>query len=135
MVEMRSIWTENTSMPRFDKLKGSRKTDVLIIGVEYILAEGRRICSGVTKNTTAKITAQHGLIYHKLLKGAGLEKAKMYLDANQEAVRKFDRLCRSIECDYEVRPSFVYSRKDRKRLEHEAEALARLGARPILTEE
>ena len=32
MVEMRSIWTENTSMPRFDKLKGSRKTDVLIIG-------------------------------------------------------------------------------------------------------
>lgn len=151
VVEMRSIWTENTSMPRFDKLKGSRKTDVLIIGggmagilcayflenagVEYILAEGRRICSGVTKNTTAKITAQHGLIYHKLLKGAGLEKAKMYLDANQEAVRKFDRLCRSIECDYEVRPSFVYSRKDSKKLEHEAEALARLGARPILTEE
>ena len=25
-----------------------------------LLAEGREICSGVTKNTTAKITSQHG---------------------------------------------------------------------------
>ena len=32
MVEMRSIWTENTEMPRFEKLTGSRKTDVLIVG-------------------------------------------------------------------------------------------------------
>ena len=72
MVEMRSIWTENTEMPRFEKLTGSRKTDVLIVGggmagilcayflekagVDYLLAEGRRIGSGITGNTTAKIT-------------------------------------------------------------------------------
>lgn len=54
-------------------------------GVDYTLVEGRRICSGVTKNTTAKITAQHGLIYGKLLKQNGAEQAGMYLEANQRA--------------------------------------------------
>lgn len=150
MVEMRSIWTENTEMPRFKKLTGSRKTDVLIVGggmagilcayflekagVDYLLAEGRRIGLGITGNTTAKITSQHGLIYHRLLEKAGAERARMYLDANQDAVRKFARLCRRVDCDYEVMPSFVYSRKDRKILEKEAEALARLGFQPLLTD-
>ena len=85
---MNSIWTESVEMPHFESLEGNVKTDVLIIGggitgllcayflhqqgVDYLLAEGRTICSGVTKNTTAKITAQHGLIYADLLKKVGL---------------------------------------------------------------
>lgn len=92
-----SVWQE-TNLPNFPKLEGDINTDVLIIGggmaglltaymlhqagVKYVLVEGRRICSGTTQNTTAKITAQHGLNYHKLLKGAGLEKARDYLNAN-----------------------------------------------------
>lgn len=95
---MNSVWTENVNMPHFDILEGEVKTDVLIIGggitgflcayflqekgVDYLLVEGRTICSGVTKNTTAKITAQHGLIYADLLKKAGPEKTRMYLDVN-----------------------------------------------------
>ncbi len=62
---MNSIWTENAVLPQFEALKGSAETDVLIIGggmagilcayflreqgVDYILAEGRTICSGITK--------------------------------------------------------------------------------------
>lgn len=150
MVEMRSIWTEDVRLPRFKKLTGSKKTDVLIVGggiagllcayflekagVEYILAERDRICSGITKNTTAKITSQHGLIYHKLLKSVGTEKAKMYLDANQDAVRKFARLLRRMDCDHEVKPSYVYSRKDKKKLEKEAEALSKIGFQPLLSD-
>ncbi len=151
MVEMRSIWTENISLPQFKQLKGSKKTDVLIIGggmagilcayflekagVNYALVEGGRICSGITKNTTAKITSQHGLIYQKLLKSIGTERAKMYLDANQDAVRKYARLCRRMDCDYEVRHAYVYSRNDRKKLEDEADALARIGFQPRLTDQ
>ena len=79
---MDSIWTNSVEMPEFPALEGDARTDVLIIGggiagilcayflqengVDYMLAEGRAICSGITKNTTAKITAQHGLIYHSL---------------------------------------------------------------------
>ena len=151
MVEMCSIWTENISLPQFKQLKGSKKTDVLIIGggmagilcayflekagVNYALVEGGRICSGITKNTTAKITSQHGLIYQKMLKSIGTERAKMYLDANQDAVRKYARLCRRMDCDYEVRHAYVYSRNDRKKLEDEADALARIGFQPRLTDQ
>ena len=35
MVEMRSIWTENISLPQFKQLKGSKKTDVLINKKEF----------------------------------------------------------------------------------------------------
>lgn len=140
---MNSIWTENIDLPHFKSLEGDMNTDVLIIGggmagilcayflqeagVDYILAEGRTIGSGITKNTTAKITSQHGLIYHKLLKGGGTEKARMYFDANQDALRKYKELCRDIDCDFEIKTAYVYSLDNRKKLEDEAEALRQIG--------
>lgn len=147
---MNSIWTENISMPHFKTLEGDIKTDVLIIGggitgilcayflqemgVNYILAEGRTICAGVTQNTTAKITSQHGLMYAGLLQSAGEQKAKMYLEANQKAVRKYSELCRQIDCDFEEKTSYVYSLDNRKKLEEEAEALHRIGLEAPLSE-
>ncbi len=147
---MDSIWTENISLPHFETLEGDVKTDALIIGggitgilcayflqemgVDYVLAEGRTICAGVTQNTTAKITSQHGLMYAKLLQSAGEQKAKMYLEANQEAVRKYFELCRQIDCDFEEKTSFVYSLDDRKKLEEEASALHRIGLEAPLLE-
>ncbi len=143
VVKMNSVWSENTGLPHFKKLERDIRTDVLIIGggmagilcayflqqegVDYVLVERKQICSGVTKNTTAKITSQHGLIYHKLLKSAGEEKARMYLDANQSAVRKYAKLCRKTECGFEMRTAYVYSKNDRKKLEEEADALSRIG--------
>lgn len=140
---MKSIWSESIVFPYFESLKGSVKTDVLIIGggiagilcahflqergVDYILAEGRTICSGITKNTTAKITSQHGLIYDKILKNVGLEKARMYLEANQNSIQIYRKLCKSIDCDFETKTSYVYSLNDRRKLENEAEALNKLG--------
>lgn len=145
---MNSVWTDGVKMPRFNTLEGEASTDVLIIGggitgilcayflkekgVDYLLAEGRTICSGVTGNTTAKITSQHGLIYADLLKKAGPEKAKMYLEANQDAVEKYFELCRNIDCDFEERKNFVYSVSDGRRLEKEVEALDRLGYQALL---
>lgn len=140
---MNSIWKEGSQMPHFNVLEGDIQTDVLIIGggmagilcayflqekgVDYILAEGKTICSGITQNTTAKITSQHGLIYQKLLNSEGLEKARMYLEANQNSLKKYAELCENIACDFEVKTSYVYSMDDRKKLEEEAEALRRIG--------
>jgi len=147
---MDSIWTENILLPHFETLEEDVKTDVLIIGggitgilcayflqemgVNYVLAEGRTICAGVTQNTTAKITSQHGLMYARLLQSIGEQKAKMYLEANQEAVRKYFELCRQIDCDFEEKTSFVYSLDDRNKLEEEAEALHRIGLEAPLLE-
>ncbi|MCF2679816.1 FAD-dependent oxidoreductase [Faecalicatena contorta] len=147
---MESIWTEGVEMPHFQTLEGEIKTDVLIIGggiagllcayflqesgVDYILVEGRTICSGITKNTTAKITAQHGLIYHKLLNSKGKEWAQLYLKANQDAVKKYARLCKYIDCDFKFKTSYVYTRNDRKKLEQEIQALEQLGLHKQIVE-
>lgn len=150
---MNSIWKESASLPHFDTLEGSVTTDVLIIGggiagilcayflrekgVDYVLVEGKTICSGITENTTAKITSQHGLIYDKLLHRVGIEKAKMYLDANQNAVKKYFELCEDIDCDFEKRTNCVYSIDDKRKLEREVAALYKMGfpAEIIETEE
>ena len=147
---MDSIWTKSAEMPHFEPLEGEVKTDILIIGggitgllcayflqqqgVDYLLAEGRTICSGVTKNTTAKITAQHGLIYADLVKKTGLEKARMYLDANLKALEQYFDLCQNIDCDFEVKSNFVYSVDDRRKLEQEMDALSKIGFKALLQE-
>lgn len=140
---MDSIWTKTAKLPKFPTLWGDLKTDVLIIGggitgilcayfmqeqgVDYVLAEGRTSCCGITKNTTAKITSQHGLIYQKLLKSWGSERAAMYLEANQKSVKTYAELAKGIDCDFEYKTSYVYSLDNRKKLEKEAQALGTIG--------
>ena len=105
---MVSIWQEQIQLPSFQPLTQDVRTDVLIIGggiagllcayrlqqagVDYMLAEATSICGGITKNTTAKLTAQHGLIYHKLTDKFGTEKAQLYLDANQAALEDYRQI-------------------------------------------
>ncbi len=140
---MDSIWTTTEELPRFQPLKGDLRTDVLIVGggitgilcayqleqagVDYALVEASRIGGGITKNTTAKITSQHGLIYHKLIKEFGEQTARLYLRANQAALRRYKELCQSIHCDFEEKDAFVYSLDSREKIEEEARALERLG--------
>ena len=140
---MKSIWQQNTELPEFPELKKDIKTDVLIIGggiagiltayflqqngINYILAEKEKICSGVTQNTTAKITFQHGLNYQKILKSFNKETAQLYLQANKAAFDKYAQLCKNIECGYEIKDNFVYSVNDRQKLENEISALDKIG--------
>ncbi len=139
---MDSIWTQTAGLPDFQALQGDLKTEVLIIGggisgllcayrlrqagISCVLAEASRICSGVTKNTTAKITSQHGLIYDKLIRRFGTEQAELYLHANQDALAQYRALCRDIECDWEEQDSYVYSRSRPERIEKELLAMETL---------
>jgi len=130
---------------RFEPLTKSVKTDVLIIGggiagilcahrlkkagVDCILVEADRICGGITGNTTAKITLQHGLIYDRLIGELGHDGAQLYLEAQVRAIREYETLCREFSCEYERKDSYVYSMHDRAGIEREIEALTRLGAK------
>lgn len=138
-----SIWLKNLDRNEFPTLKEDIKTDVLIIGggitgillayflhnrgVDYILVEKERIFSGVTGNTTAKITAQHGLIYQKLVKDFGTDAARGYYEANNKALEQYKSLCRDIDCDFEIKDNFVYSFDDASKLHKELEAAAKIG--------
>ena len=140
---MKTIW-DKSSLPRFEALEGDVKTDVLIIGggmagilcaymlecegVDYILIEKDRICRGVTANTTAKITSQHGLIYGKLIREFGAEAARMYYEANESAIGRFHALCSDIDCNFEKKDAYVYSLNRLGKLEKELRALEVIGA-------
>lgn len=145
---MKSLWNETVTRRDFPTLEGDTETEVLIIGggivgiltayflqengVPYILVEKDRICGETTGNTTAKITFQHGLIYHKLLKSYGPETAKMYLQANRAAFEKYAELCHDIDCEYEIKNNYVYVTDDRRKLDEELEALSNIGYNAML---
>lgn len=140
---MESLWIKTSDIPEFQALSGDIKTDVLIIGggmagllcayklakkgVNYALVEADRICSGTTKNTTAKITVQHGLIYDRLIKGFGTDTARGYYKANEKALKEYREICKNIDCDFEEKDSYVYSLDGRENLDKELSALEKIG--------
>lgn len=139
-----SVW-ENEALPRFPALNGDLRTDVLVVGggiaglltayelhkhgVDCVLVERDRICSGITSKTTAKITAQHRLIYSDIADRYGLEHAALYLSANMRAAEKFAALSRKFKCGYRTVDSYVYSRRRRDALYREASVLQQLHCR------
>lgn len=147
---LKSIWAE-TALPSFPPLQGDTRTQALVIGsgmagllcayrlkqagVDTIVLEAGRIFGGVTQNTTAKITSQHGVIYHKLLQKLGRERAKLYLQANEQAVSQYHKLCKQIPCHFESQSAFVYSLQNREILEREVHALHLLGYPASLKED
>ncbi len=142
---MNSIWHENIERPKFSKLENNIKTDVVIIGggmagilcaymlvnegIDCVLLEAKQICDGITKNTTAKITLQHGLIYDKLIKRFGKEKAQLYYKSQKLACEKYAELCENINCDFENKDSYVYSVNDKEKITKEIGALNHLGVK------
>jgi len=142
---MNSVWVKTAHKPAFGALDRNKNTDVLIIGggiagllcahklknagVDCLLAEACEICGGITENTTAKITLQHGAVYRKMAKRFGEEYTRLYLEAQIRAGKEYRHLCRSSDCDYETKDSYVYTVKNRKKMEKEAETLNKLGVR------
>ncbi len=142
---MESVWSKRTKLSERNALSEDVTTEAVVIGagmagiltayflkkkgIKVIILEADRIADGQTKNTTAKITSQHGLIYDKLIKKYGLKKAWLYAKANEEAIDKYQNIIQEhhIDCDFEHLPSFLYSVKDKNSLLRESEAASRLG--------
>ncbi|MBQ9989312.1 MAG: FAD-dependent oxidoreductase [Clostridia bacterium] len=140
-----SVWETTVNRLHFEALKGNKSTDVLIIGggiagilcafklknagVDCLLAEAAEICSGITKNTTAKITLGHGLIYDKMIKRFGEDTARLYAQAQDNAIKEYARLCKDNDCGYQTQDNYVYSLNDRKKIENEVAALTRIAVK------
>lgn len=148
---MKSIWIKDVKKPSFEALSGELQTDVLIIGggicgilcayllkqagVSCVLVEEGEICGGITAKTTAKITVQHGLIYNKIIRKYGEEKAKLYYESQKNALEKYQEIASQIDCDFKPCDSFVYSLRDRAMIEKEVEALQKIGCKADFCEE
>ena len=138
-----SVWTDEVKLPGFKTMEGDVKTDVLIIGggmagllcayelknrgVDYVLVEKDAIAQGITKNTTAKITSQHGIIYSRIADMYGKENARKYLDANEQAIKEYQSIAENIDCDFEIQDAYTYSLTDRRQIENEVRLLNSIG--------
>ena len=144
---MNSIWSETVHLPIREALAEDLHVKNVVIGAgmaglliayqlqqkgqEVVVLEANTIASGQTKNTTAKITSQHGCIYHNMIKHCGLERAKGYAKANEAAIKEYREIItkEGIACQFEELPSFLYSTKEEgvQRLKQEAQAARSLG--------
>ena len=140
---MNSLWLKETKIEKFSNLEKDLETEVCIIGAgifgvstayyltqkgyKVVLIERDSIASKVTGHTTAKITSQHGLIYHYLLNQYGKDFAKKYYQANQSAVQEIENIINEneINCDLKKQSSSVYTinQTEISKIEEEIQAL------------
>ena len=146
---MESIWQKDIKRVELPILEGSKSTDVLIIGggiagvlcthklkslgVDCMLVEAKELFCGITKNTTAKITVAHSLLYDKLINRFGMEKTELFLEAQLNACKQYACLASRIDCDFKLKDSYVYTLKDKNKIEKEITALEKLGIKAELS--
>ena len=106
-------------------------------GISVVVLECKEAGSGITKNTTAKITSQHELIYHKLMMYKGEERTWEYASANQRAIELYEEIISKLEidCDYQILPNYIYTLDNETRINQELEAARKVGLPAVLTKE
>ncbi len=106
-------------------------------GQNVVLIDAETVGSGVTKNTTAKITSQHRPIYHRLISSRGIEAAKAYAKSNENAIREYEQIISelNIDCDFKKNTAYVYSTCDKELIRREMNAALMCGIDAFYTED
>ncbi len=143
---MNSFWIENFKNKTYPTLDKDLDVDVCIIGggitgiscgyyltknnLKVCILEKDTIIGKTSGHTTAKITAQHGLIYKYLFDSYGKECAQKYLNSNLEAITNIKNIIdeENIDCDFEFQNSYVYTTNanEIKKIKDEAKILEKL---------
>jgi glycine/D-amino acid oxidase-like deaminating enzyme/nitrite reductase/ring-hydroxylating ferredoxin subunit len=150
---MESVWSSEVNFKKREALNQNIECDVLVIGAgmaglltaymltksgrEVVVIDARRIAGGVTKNTTAKITSQHDLIYSSIIKEFGEDRARQYAKANELAIRRYKEIIdqENINCNFEYKDAYLYTLDNIKNLEDEYQAVKKLGIDAELVDE
>lgn len=137
-----SFWHMTSSVDKYPKLDKDLDVEVAVIGggiagilsayelnkrgKKVALVEAREMLYGTTGFTTAKLSSQHNLIYNKLIKAYGEEKARKYFDANMEGINIIREISEKykIECELKEQDSYVYTIHKEKLEDLREEALA-----------
>lgn len=121
------FWRTSVDIPSYPALNTDIDVDVAIVGggisgvtAAYLLAqaglhialiEADTVLGGATGHTTAKLTAQHNLIYYELIKHVGRQKARLYYETNQAAIDFVDETAKrhGIDCAFMREDAYVYA--------------------------
>lgn len=145
---MKSYWIESEKEKEgYKALNKDIETDICIIGggitgittayylnqykIKNIILEKDRICQRTSGHSTAKITSQHGLFYKYLIDSQGIEFAKQYYEANQQAIENINEIIQkeNIECSFERQSAYIFTQKieDVQKIKDEVEAVKSFG--------
>lgn len=145
---MNSYWINSEKeKEKYNKLEKNIETDICIIGggitgistAYYLTKENLKVTVldmgkigfQTTGNSTAKITSQHGLFYKYLKDSKGEDFARLYYDANEDAIENIKRIVKreEIECDLECQPAYVLAtnREEVQKVKDEVEVVKGFG--------
>ncbi|MFI2433365.1 FAD-dependent oxidoreductase [Streptomyces sp. NPDC018693] len=95
-------------------------------GRSVAVLEAQRIAAGVTGHTTAKLSAQHTLIYDRLRRTRGPEGARLYARSQMDAIRHAAAAAAElgVDCDWEDTDAYTYAEDPDRVPELRAEAEA-----------
>src|SRR5215208_123449 len=121
-----SYWMDTTGSTSYPALTGDLEVDVAVVGAgiagmctawevartgrSVAVVEADRIVAGTTGYTTAKVTAQHTMIYAHLRSALGAETARLYAQSQQDAVEHLVATVAElgIDCDLERSSAYTY---------------------------
>lgn len=150
-----SYWLASTSQTSHPPLDDDITVDVAIIGggmvgitsahlltqegFKVAVIEADRIIQGTTGHTTAKITSQHSLIYDRIQRQMGQDKAKQYAQANETAISEVARIIEElkIDCDFTNQNAYVYTQQEEyvAKIKNEVKTASNLGIKATFLSE
>ena len=142
-----SLWMATARAPARPSLTDRRRVDVAVVGagitglttalrcieagMSVAVLEMAEIGQGVTGHTTAKVSSLHQLVYADFADRLGEARAKVYGEANQQAVEDLADVVQTygIACGFERRDAVTWTadRTDARQVEAEARTARRLG--------
>ncbi len=145
---MNSYWINSEkNKEKYNKVEKNIETDICIIGggitgistAYYLTKENLKVTVldmgkigfQTTGNSTAKITSQHGLFYKYLKDSKGEDFARLYYDANEDAIKNIKKIVEkeNIECDLECQSAYVLAanREEVQKVKDEVEVVRGFG--------
>ena len=145
----KSLWQKDLVNNNFRELNKSVDTDILIIGAgmtgitlaynlinsnyKVTVLEANKVLSGVTSKSTGKITYLQELIYQDIVKAHNFNAAKLYYEAQKDAIKIIKKNVKenNIDCNLTKSSSITFTNNKREipKFKKEEKILEKLGVK------